>query len=479
MTSLPFRISERSERGRAAGSGLRKFVWGAIAVGLLALPRVASAAEFSLGGYYRLRMVLFKSLSGGVGFEGVADDATTGYWQHRVRFDPKVKLNDNVSFFMQIDMLDNTIAGDMPEQGTSYQEELIPEFFSQAVIPQNDEYGDTRRNISVKRAWGEVLTGIGQLKFGRMGSHWGLGILANDGNGWDDDTGDTVDRIMFITKAGPIYIVPMVDKISEGPIWSSSTQEPADSEANASTLHRGSDDVDQFTLVAVYRGELSSAGVYGVYRYQPSTEGRAMIGDVWAKTRIGPVSVEAEGVYLDGEIINFTGLGSPTRVQATQWGAALETEIPLKLVSPGLDFGAASGDDDSSRTINNFTFDRNYRIALLMFRYVGVLGGPKAISNAMYVRPNVRWEVFDNFTLDAAVVYAQTMSESATNQDGAYGTEVDVGLTWRLYEDFEAGARYGALSPGDALRQPSGFPTSQGDLDSVIHGLEGRFLIRF
>ena len=39
--------------------------------------------------------------------------------------------------------------------------------------------GDGRRNIAIKRAWAEVLTGVGQLKFGRMASHWGLGILAN------------------------------------------------------------------------------------------------------------------------------------------------------------------------------------------------------------------------------------------------------------------------------------------------------------
>src|SRR5687767_11237659 len=102
---------------------LRKIFWAAAAVSALALPRVASAAEFSLGGYYRLRMEMFKSLSGGVGLEGVPDDRTTGYWQHRVRFDPKIKLNDNVAFYMQLDLLDNAVAGDLPEKGASYQEQ--------------------------------------------------------------------------------------------------------------------------------------------------------------------------------------------------------------------------------------------------------------------------------------------------------------------------------------------------------------------
>lgn len=472
-------------------ASFRALLCGALAASSLALPRVASAAEFSLGGYYRLRLELFKSLSGGVGLENVPDERTTGYWQHRVRLDPKIKLNDNVAFFTQIDLLDNTIAGDLPERGVSYQQTGIPEFFSQEMEAQGGPAGDNRRNIAVKRAWGEVTTGVGQLKFGRMGSHWGLGILANEGNGWDDDTGDTVDRIMFITKAGPIYIVPMVDKVSEGPIWSSANNDPVDAETNAGTLHKGSDDVDQLTLVAVYRGELSSAGVYGVYRYQPHTEASAMIGDVWAKTSFGPVRVEVEGVYLTGKILNFTGVGSPVRIEATQWGFAAETEIPLRTLTPGLDFGAASGDDTDAGTINNFTFDRNYRIALLMFRYVGVLGGtvtgslpgPKAISNASYVRPNVRWELYDNFWLDAAVVYAQTMTKSEANQEGAYGTELDLGVTWRLYEDFEAGFRYGALAPGDALRRPESVGGTaddvDGKLDAVIHGIEGRFVVRF
>lgn len=441
----------------------------------------ARAAEFSLGGYYRLRLELFKSLNAGVGLEGVPEDATTSYWQHRVRLDPKVKLNDNVSFYAQIDLLDNVIAGDYPELSTSYGNTL-PEFLSQGVQPQEEVdasgnvVGNTTRNIAVKRAWGEVLTGVGQLKFGRMGSHWGLGILANDGNGWDDDTGDTVDRIMFITKVGPIYLVPMVDKVAEGTILSPFGNRATD--IGSETLSHGSDDVDQFILVAVYRGEQSSAGIYGVYRIQPSTDTTVMIADAWGKTKIGPVGVEAEAVYLTGKTLNFIPPNSPINLDIAQWGFAVETEIPLKRITPGLDFGAASGDDQSGPSdgdIDNFTFDRNYRIAFLLFRYVHEVGAPKAISNAAYVRPNVTYEIWDNFFVDAAVVYAQTMADAATYNQGSYGTELDLGATWRLYEDFEAGLRYGALVPGSALRPE----TSDAKLDSVVHGVEGRFVIRF
>ena len=442
----------------------------------------ASAAEFSLGGYYRMRLELFKDLSVGYGLNGFPNNASTGYWQQRVRLDPKIKLNDNVAFFAQIDMLDNVLAGDDPEIETQYGFTL-PEFLSQGVVPQHDAStgGSSLRNIAVKRAWGEVLTGVGQFKFGRMGSHWGLGILANDGNGWDDDYGDTVDRIMFITKAGPIYLVPMVDKIAEGAFLEfGNNQRPADTQTNPGTLSTGSDDVDEFIMVAVYRGELTSGGVYGFYRIQPKLDSQVTGVDAWGKTRIGPLAVEAEGVYLDGRMFNFVPPSSPPRITAKQWGFALESSVPLGHVQPGFDLGAASGDDKSgpaNGSLDNFTFDRDYHIAFLLFRYVTVDQGPHAVTNAMYVKPKLHYDLFDNFGIDLAVLHAQTLTSAPTYGKGPYGEEVDVGATWKLYDNFETGLRYGALFPGKALKPTA--PGTTGKLDSVVQGLEGRFLIRF
>ncbi len=458
----------------------------AAALTLLAAAPPAGATEFALGGYYRMRLEMFKSLGAGVGLEGVTADRTTGFWQHRVRLDPKIKLNDNVAFFAQIDLLDNVIAGDVPEIATSF-ETALPEFFSQGVLPQHDVdpsgdvVGDSRRAIAVKRAWAEVLTGVGQLKFGRMGSHWGLGILANDGNGWDDDYGDTVDRIQFVTKLGPIYVVPMIDKIAEGDFFSAENDQRAyDPVDNPASLHRGSDDVDEAVLVTVYRGELTSAGVYGALRVQPATDARVWIGDAWGKTRIGPVAVEGEAVYLTGEIKNFIPPNSPPSITARQWGIAIETELPLRRWTPGLDFGAASGDDADGPTdgsIDNFTFDRNYRVAFLLFRFVHVLNAPKALTNAVYYRPTLRWKPAENLEVDAALVYAKTLRtppEAIGTKTGAYGTELDLQATWKLYESFELGLRYALLAPGEALK-----PAGSGELDDFVHGVEGRFLLRF
>ena len=46
---------------------------------------------------------------------------------------------------------------------------------------------------------------VGVMRVGRQESHWGMGLLANHGNGFDDLFGDnhwgaTFDRIMFATQ---------------------------------------------------------------------------------------------------------------------------------------------------------------------------------------------------------------------------------------------------------------------------------------
>src|SRR5262249_29357649 len=56
--------------------------------------------------------------------------------------------------------------------------------------------------LRIRRVYGEALTPVGVIAAGRMGSHWGLGILTNGGDCVDCDSGDAADRIAFITPIG-------------------------------------------------------------------------------------------------------------------------------------------------------------------------------------------------------------------------------------------------------------------------------------
>ncbi len=74
-------------------------------------------------------------------------------------------------------------------------------------------------SITVSRAWAEVTNAtLGQIRFGRMPWHWGLGILANAGNGIDSDYQTHVDRVMYQLRYRPLslFAAAMYDFASTG-----------------------------------------------------------------------------------------------------------------------------------------------------------------------------------------------------------------------------------------------------------------------
>jgi len=139
----------------------------------------------------------------------------------RFRFEPTINISEEVRIRGQIDALDNLVWGSTPDyafsrggaNGNSYWYDRN-EFsvLSASQAPQQAGINSLSGSVNVKRLWGEVETPVGILRFGRMGSHWGLGMLHNDGNGLDNDWGDTVDRVMFNAEPLPgFYVTPMLD----------------------------------------------------------------------------------------------------------------------------------------------------------------------------------------------------------------------------------------------------------------------------
>lgn len=210
-----------------------------------------------LHGYLRLRGDLYQGL--GLGLEDlpasypVAEDRGTAYPQFpgsatgrgdtqgmanlRFRLEPTINISEDVRVHAQLDLLDNLILGATPD-GFPQNQYYPLTAFSQGQIAPSAGFNAVTDSIRLKRVWGEVLTPVGTLRFGRMGFHWGLGMLVNDGgpafadrgplvqnSGWqpepgrcfDCDFGTTVDRIMFTTRIFEHDISVASDFASEGP----------------------------------------------------------------------------------------------------------------------------------------------------------------------------------------------------------------------------------------------------------------------
>jgi uncharacterized protein (TIGR04551 family) len=176
----------------------------------------------------------------------------------RLRLKPEVHLSDDIRVKAWIDLMDNVGLGT-----TGYG----PNEF------------ETRSAIKVRRAWGEARNrDIGELRFGRMGADWGLGILDNGGdrNGIDSDFSSDVDRIMAITNLAGFYLMAAYDWASEGDV------QPGSATPSGVPIDRAqNDDTDAVTVAvahkleqeaqqgALLRGEsVFNYGAYFIYRDQ-------------------------------------------------------------------------------------------------------------------------------------------------------------------------------------------------------------------
>src|SRR5229473_3824512 len=180
---------------------------------------------FVPNGYYRIRPDLFYKFDLGRGVDAMGynlfprslvsqAERTTAGINMRFRFEPTINVSEEVRIKAQIDALDNILFGSTPDYAFSRSDTQVFSIFSNSQVAPQAGLNSFVNSVNVKRVYAEVTTPVGMLRFGRMGFHWGLGMVHNDGNCLDCDHGDTVDRVMFVAPVPPLpdfYITPMID----------------------------------------------------------------------------------------------------------------------------------------------------------------------------------------------------------------------------------------------------------------------------
>lgn len=251
--------------------------------------------------------------------------------------------------------------------------------------------------VRIKRAWAETLTPFGVLAAGRMGSHWGLGLLTHGGDDPDSDSGDAADRIAFSTPVLGLVWSLAYDFTAIGPTTTrrGGTQsidlDPSD---NVSTLTFA---VLRYNDANAHRRRLRAnkstidLGAYVSHRWQdkdvpasyaptntptPITPSQVVARgftatalDAWLRVTHPAFTLEAEAAFLTAgydQASLIPGVDLNQAVTATQWGFAIQSrfghlDLPHPSRSPsqgpprtatdsdgglsfGLDLGAASGD---------------------------------------------------------------------------------------------------------------------------------------
>ncbi len=352
--------------------------------------------------------------------------------------------------------------------------------------------------VAVRRAYAEFLTPLGLLIIGRVGNHWGLGMLANSGDCDGCDSVETSDRVAFVTQAFRHVFALSYDFTATGPFSRGTTPvTDLDPRTNVHTvgfaaLRRRSAST-RLRRRAAGRSTVDY-GLYSAYRWQkidvPATSAigatsaelqgmpvqyrgySGLVADTWLRVETPWLRVELEAAYQRARIERpSVGPGIEFRdpLFSDQFGAALESEVGRMggRLRGGLHLGFASGDpapgfgaqlEDSSQAavpgdlnggqaslpfdgrVDNFRFHPDYRVDRILFREL--IG---TVTDAAYVRPyvgtNVRIHPKGALAFELAAVSSFAVYRSST-PGGASGLGIELDPTIRYETTFGFSAEF-------------------------------------
>ena len=444
---------------------------------------------------------------------GACQDKTVSGANLRLRLDPEIHISDNLRIVTQINLLDNLVLGSTPDSyamqpatssstGQTNGQTTYPTGYQPAPTngyapvgllantqgPPTAGVNGWTNSIDVTRVWGEYMTPVGQLRFGRMPGHWGLGMVENSGDGLDSDYQTTLDRVMFVTgiKSIDLYFGGAWDFVSTGPnstnpytIYGGQPYNTCNlcnvNEWAAFIAHKTNPDLQRLSLS---RGDIVlNGGLYTVFRSQyvdvppgqtPQTtdfssntaleprQAWTLTPDLWVQLLWEKLRVEVEAATIQGQIGYMTGVNQNANnaISVQQYGVAAQSEyraIEDKLRLQ-FGFGWASGDPwattlaapnglrteaNQSGPIATFAFHPDYRVDLIFYRHI-----LSRVEGSYYFRPSVDYDFIrhpdgEKLGGGAAVIWSRA---SEFIQTPGHASDLGVELDATLYYQSKDGS---------------------------------------
>ncbi len=371
---------------------------------------------------------------------------------HWLRLSPRFLFRDDLELTGQIDVPRGFFGGQLTQEVGSA-EQPYDERFPVEVAPR-----------WLYLSWNSP---VGLVRVGQQPSHWGLGLVANDGDHQtlfgDYAGGSIVERVLFATKPGGkdshvtvalagdlVYKDRTADLRDDEYAWQgvlavsySDRSAPPDPEKPA----------NQLGLYAVYRNQTRSASSLPRLEFDEDLEVVALdtAGQFNAKLPgdIGHVFGGFEVAYLIGStniVRNRSQTANNEREQIRSFGAALQLGAALTRGSGEdrwgewvmqVEWGWASGDaDPNDGTTRRFTFEPNHNVGLILFDEVmawktaraGVIAEDPNLTNraapgsellpsdggifgATYLNPTLVYRPVRPLDLKAGMVIAQATAD--------------------------------------------------------------------
>ncbi|MEZ4302361.1 MAG: hypothetical protein R3B70_45965, partial [Polyangiaceae bacterium] len=321
------------------------------------------------------------------------------YVYHWLRLTPRLQYRDTLALVAQIDVPRGMVAGDT----TRYTDAVRDAWFEPNWF-----------EVHPRQLYVEWTSPVGLFRVGQQTSHWGMGMLANDGDHasifGDYQRGAIATRILYavppLGRGTPLLVALGGDLVFEDNTADLLGDDVKDDPQNGPSKKRNGDLAFQGVAAIAYRTPSWELGMYGVYRHQqrddrstgaltPFTEvlevgvlditgkfnhplpsGRAFLyGQAEAAMIFG------QSTYVRGGYRKGLDPRAPTRPEKIQsFGAvarlgvvreAREGDVRWGDFVAELEWGYASGDADPSDGVTKrFTMDPNHNVGLVLFDHV-------------------------------------------------------------------------------------------------------------
>jgi uncharacterized protein (TIGR04551 family) len=449
----------------------------------------------------------------------------------RLRLNPELHISDNLRIMTQIDALDNLVMGSTPDSYYAAAASTNPN--ARSVLESQSQgaptagINSTRNSIEVKRAWAEYLTPVGQLRFGRMPFHWGMGMLYNAGDQVDQDFQTNMDRIMFVSgiRSMDLYFGGSWDFVGTGP----TSQSPYDVYGGQPFNTSNRTNVGQWQLfatrrtspetqrLALARGDVVlNGGVLGTLRTQEldlppgkvpepnqSNFNYERVGatlvtpDLWVQMLYKKLRVEAEGAMVIGSIDKTPLQATASNNSNTVLMAGFTAEADYRAIDDKLRVafgtGWSSGDPGLLQLnpgpnrfthgpgkVSMFRFHPGYNIDLILHRRI-----LQRVQGTYYFRPSVDYDFIRNpngqrFGGSAAIIWTRA---SEFIQTPGHARDLGVELNASVYYQAKDGSlnddpkrlggfyamlQYGVLFPLGGFDAPTTPATVGQDLSTSV-----------
>ena len=306
-------------------------------------------------------------------------------------------------------------------------------------------------NIDFDRAYMTIKSPVGKFVIGRMLG----GPLGNDFVDFEYEA----DRIKFIKKIDAFKVIAIFQKHTEG-----------DSDLASASADK---DKDDYYLVGMYNAEDIAAGLGYTFTNDKRVDNatsRYHLLDLYFNTKFGPVALQGEVFYKFGETeydtaaqsIAAGGTGADLDKDAIAYNLEASYDLGMASVMAGYAFFSGDNDplDDEDNEFEYGVGDNWRRLFILTSDedpvLCGNLGGAGNLSwtggNTQYgakiYYAGASFMPMENLQLGLVVGLADADEVPAGWEDD-YGTEYDLTLNWKIYDNLTYRAIAAFLDAGD------------------------------